>query len=77
MTQEDRVNEGFTNEIRKEEVRKLLGKGARLVEVLSNQAYEKIHLAGAINIPLEKLDEHSAAQLDPEKGVIVYCADYQ
>ena len=38
-------------------------------------AYE--HLPGAINIPLKTLDAASAARLDRDKPVIVYCYDTQ
>jgi rhodanese-related sulfurtransferase len=34
------------------------------------------HLPGAINIPLKQLDAYSAAQLDKQRPVIVYCWDY-
>ncbi|MEJ2708025.1 MAG: rhodanese-like domain-containing protein [Anaerolineales bacterium] len=64
-------------ELRKEEVRQMLQDGAQLVEVLSSRAYQKIHLAGAINLPLYELDEKSSSQLDEARPVIVYCADYQ
>ena len=64
-------------EIRKDEVRDRLASGAQLVEVLSAQAYEKIHIKGAISLPLAELDQQSAAKLDCENEVIVYCADYQ
>jgi rhodanese-related sulfurtransferase len=64
-------------ELRKEEVRQMLQDGAQLVEVLSSRAYQKIHLAGAINLPLYELDEKSSSQLDKARPVIVYCADYQ
>lgn len=64
-------------ELRKEEVRQMLQDGAQLVEVLSSRAYQKIHLEGAINLPLYELDAQSSSQLDKERPVIVYCADYQ
>jgi rhodanese-related sulfurtransferase len=64
-------------ELRKEEVRQMLQDGAQLVEVLSSRAYQKIHLAGAINLPLYELDAESSSQLDKDRPAIVYCADYQ
>jgi rhodanese-related sulfurtransferase len=64
-------------ELRKEEVRQMIRDGAQLVEVLSPRAYQKIHLAEAINLPLYKLDAESGARLDKSKPVIVYCAGYQ
>jgi len=64
-------------ELLKEEVRQMIRDGAQLVEVLSSRAYQKIHLAEAINIPLYNLDTASSAQLDKNRPVIVYCAGYQ
>jgi rhodanese-related sulfurtransferase len=57
-------------------LRRLLGEGAQLVEVLPAEEYAEEHLPGAINIPLKQLDADSAAQLDPDRPVIVYCWDY-
>ena len=64
-------------EIRKEEVRRLIESGGQLVEVLSESQYQEKHLAGAINIPLERLDEKTTRRLRRDKSVIVYCFDYQ
>jgi rhodanese-related sulfurtransferase len=61
-------------EIDREGVRSLLAKGAQLVEVLPQKAYESVHLAGAKNIPLDKLDKETATQLRRDQRVIVYCA---
>ena len=63
--------------ISRDEVRELLEEGAQLVEVLPREEYEEEHLPGAINIPLKELDRETAAQLDREAPVIVYCHDYQ
>jgi rhodanese-related sulfurtransferase/CBS domain-containing protein len=59
-----------------ENLTELLDEGAQLVEVLPREEYEEEHLPGAINIPLKQLDRHSAAQLDKQRPVIVYCWDY-
>jgi rhodanese-related sulfurtransferase len=48
-----------------------------LVEVLPREEYEAEHIAGAINIPLKELTRETAARLDPDRAVIVYCWDYQ
>ena len=63
--------------IRRDEVRRLLGEGAQLVEVLPREEYEEEHIAGAINIPLKELNRETAEQLDRNRPVIVYCHDYQ
>jgi rhodanese-related sulfurtransferase len=60
-----------------EEVQRLLGQDAQLVDVMSRQAYEQSHIPGAIHISLKELDEQSAARLDRERPIITYCSDYQ
>jgi phage shock protein E len=63
--------------IERDEVQRLLVKGAQLVEVLPDAEYEDEHLPGAINIPLKTLDRETTQQLDRARPVIVYCYDYQ
>lgn len=64
-------------EIELENLRELIDEGAQLVEVLPAREYEAEHLPGAINIPLKTLDERSAARLDKDRPVVVYCWDFQ
>jgi hypothetical protein len=54
-------------------LRKLLDAGAELVEVLPEPEFAELHLPGAVNIPLSRLDRESTAQLDRRRGVAVYC----
>ena len=63
--------------ISREEVQRVAGMGAQLVEVLPAAGYEEEHLPGAINIPLKQLGEETVRQLDRDRPVIVYCYDYQ
>jgi rhodanese-related sulfurtransferase len=58
------------------EVKRLLETGAQLVDVLGEDEFEHDHLPGAINIPLKKLDATTAARLDRERPVLVYCDDF-
>jgi rhodanese-related sulfurtransferase len=60
-----------------DEVRRLLGEGAQLLDVMSREAYEDSHIPGAIHISLKELDEESVAQLDRGRPIITYCSDYQ
>ena len=62
-------------EIGRVEVRKLLERGAQLVEVLPHEEYEDEHLPGARNIPLKQLTAASTADLDRARPVVVYCWD--
>jgi rhodanese-related sulfurtransferase len=59
------------------EVRRLVAEGAQLVEVLPRESYERDHIAGAVSLPLKKLDAETARRLDRDRPVIVYCSDYQ
>jgi rhodanese-related sulfurtransferase len=64
--------------IGREEVQRLLREEeAQLVEVLPPAEYEEEHIAGAISIPLKRLDYESTARLDRARPVIVYCHDAQ
>ena len=54
---------------------RLLESGAQLVEVLPREEYEDEHLDGATHLPLKTLGADTAAVLDRDKPVIVYCWD--
>ncbi len=58
------------------EVKRLLEKGAQLVDVLGADEFERDHLPGAINIPLKQLDLGTVADLDRRRPVLVYCNDF-
>jgi len=67
----------MTTPIDRDELQRLLGNGAQLVEVLPEAEYEDEHLPGAISIPLKTLDAETSRRLVRERPVIVYCNDYQ
>jgi rhodanese-related sulfurtransferase len=58
------------------ELRRLIGEGTQLIEVLPPAEYAEAHLPGAINIPLKQLDAASTDGLDRRRSVVVYCYDY-
>jgi rhodanese-related sulfurtransferase len=60
--------------IGRDELQKLTGQGAQLVEVLPAEEYEWAHLPGAVNLPLKELDGR-LGELDRSRPVIVYCND--
>jgi rhodanese-related sulfurtransferase len=60
--------------IGRDELRKLAGDGAQLVEVLPAGDYDWAHLPGAVSLPLKELDT-AAGQLNRSRPVIVYCHD--
>lgn len=64
-------------DVGRDEVRALVrDEGAQLVDVLPAAEFSDEHLAGAINIPLRRLDADTATALDPARPVIVYCHDW-
>jgi len=58
------------------DLKRLLQEGAQLVDVLSADEFEHDHLPGAVNIPLKQLTASSAARLDRNRPVLVYCNDF-
>ena len=59
--------------ISREEVQRLFNdEDALLVEVLPTGEYEDEHIAGAISIPLKRLDRQTTSGLDKSRPVIVY-----
>ena len=58
--------------IDRDDVQRLLGEGAQLIEVLPPTEYEEKHLRSAINIPLKSLDRETTARLERDRPVIVY-----
>lgn len=62
-------------EIDRDEVRRLVGAGAQLVEVLPSSEYDEEHLPGAINLPLRQIEDHAVQLLDRSRPVVVYCWD--
>jgi rhodanese-related sulfurtransferase len=64
-------------EVHRAEVQRLVADGAQLVDVLPAEEYETDHLPTALNLPLKQLNRETAARLDRDRPVIVYCHDYQ
>jgi rhodanese-related sulfurtransferase len=62
-------------EIDREGVRRLVGQGAQLAEILPSNEYQEEHLPGAINLPLRKLEDQATRVLDRHRAVVVYCWD--
>jgi len=54
---------------------RLLRRRVQLVDVLPSSVYAEEHLPGAINVPLETLDDTSVEDLDRDRAVLIYCFD--
>ena len=61
--------------IDRDTVRRLSDRGAILIDVLPREDYEQEHLVGALNVPLAELAS-TLDGWDPDRPIIVYCADY-
>jgi rhodanese-related sulfurtransferase len=61
--------------IQRDELRRLIGIGAQLVEVLPAEEFEQEHLPGALNIPLKTMRRETVTLLRRDRPVVVYCAD--
>jgi rhodanese-related sulfurtransferase len=61
--------------IDRDEVRRLMARGAQIVDVLPAREYGEDHLPGAVNLPLRKIETEALRVLDPSRAVVVYCAD--
>ena len=48
----------------------------RLVDVLTKESYDEGHIPGAINIPLDVLNEQAGNKLKKGDKIVVYCAGY-
>jgi rhodanese-related sulfurtransferase len=62
-------------EIGLDEMQRLIGQGAQVVEVLPQKEYEEEHLPGAVNIPLKRFTRDATGALDRDRPVILYCWD--
>jgi phage shock protein E len=68
--------EAMPKDVGLEGFHRLVGEGAQVVEVLPRHEYDEEHVPGAINIPLKTLNDATAAHLDKNRPVVVYCWDY-
>jgi len=61
--------------ITREDVQRMTADGAVLIDTLPEGEYAEEHIAGAVNIPLKKLDRQATAHLAKDAPLIVYCYD--
>jgi rhodanese-related sulfurtransferase len=62
-------------EIDREGLRRLMDQGAQVVDVLPAREYGEDHIPGAINLPLRRIETEARQVLDPDRPIVVYCAD--
>lgn len=69
----------MTKNITKEELRNMMlsGEDFLLVDTLSRENYEEIHISGAINVPVEEIEKWARENLDKkDHNIVVYCGSY-
>ena len=61
--------------ITREELREKMDRGDEfmLVDTLGTEVYEESHLPGAINLPLEDIDQAEEVLPDRNAEIVVYC----
>jgi rhodanese-related sulfurtransferase/CBS domain-containing protein len=62
-------------EVSRDQVLLLMAEGAQIVDVLPAREYSEDHLPGAVNLPLRKIETLARQVLEPDRAVVVYCAD--
>ncbi len=65
--------------ITKEELRNrmLSGEDFILIDTLSRESFEELHISGAINRPVGQIDKWAVENLDKRyKSIVVYCGGY-
>ena len=65
----------MAQEVDREAVRRLMKRGAQIVDVLPAREYSEDHLPGAINLPIRRIEAEASQVLDRRRPVVVYCAD--
>jgi rhodanese-related sulfurtransferase len=65
----------MAQQIDRDGVRRLMERGAQVVDVLPAQEYADAHLPGAISLPLRRIETEASRVLDPDRPIVVYCAD--
>lgn len=65
----------MAQEVDREAVRRLMERGAQIVDVLPAREYSEDHLPGAVNLPIRRIETEASQVLDRRRPVVVYCAD--
>ncbi len=63
-------------DIARDQVQRLAGQGAAIVEVLPREQFEQEHLPGAISLPLDDFKPDNVQQglgSDLERPIVLYC----
>lgn len=56
-------------------LRRLIEQGAQIVDAMPSREYGEDHIPGAINLPLRRIEAEARKVLEPDRPIVVYCAD--
>lgn len=59
-----------------DELKELMDKGSSfvLINTLDHEAYEKRHICGSINMPVEEIGKEAKDKLGEDEQIVVYCS---
>ncbi|MEE4215195.1 MAG: rhodanese-like domain-containing protein [Bacteroidales bacterium] len=60
-----------------EVVNALVESSAVIIDVLEPEAYNKVHIKNAINVPVKNLEKEILKKVDRKTPVIIYSIDYE
>jgi rhodanese-related sulfurtransferase len=64
--------------IDRDEVKRLMERGAQIVNVLPREEHDEAHLPGSISLPLKEMTRERAEELlRRDRTVVTYCWDFQ
>jgi rhodanese-related sulfurtransferase len=62
-------------EIDRGQLQERLAQGTVVIEVLPEEEYARLHIKGAINIPIERIGRETRGRFEPDQALVVYCSD--
>ena len=62
------------NQVSLADARKLVGEGAKLLDVRTAEEFSSAHIPGALNVPLNELGRRVKSLGPKDKPIVVYCA---
>ncbi len=62
--------------VTRKDVQRLVADGAQLVDVLPREEYDDLHIAGALNLPLNEIGNRAPRELDRSAPIVTYCHDF-
>jgi rhodanese-related sulfurtransferase len=64
--------------ITRQELKERMEQGHKfyLVDVLAPETYEKKHIKGAINLPMQEIGKKARKLFEPDDDIVVYCSSF-